>query len=54
MKCPLMKIARGAGGAMESECMKLDCAWYDNAKEQCCIKTLAQLKVSGLVSTHPA
>ncbi len=60
MKCPLMKIARGAALAgdvsIDSSCMKGECAWYDNANEQCCIKTLSQprIKVSGVVTTHPA
>ncbi len=35
-----------------AQCSHL-CAWYDKAKEQCCIKTLSQLKI-GVVSTHPA
>lgn len=26
--------------------------WWDEKHERCCIKTLAQLKVSGLVTTH--
>ena len=37
------------------QCEKGECAWYDNAKEQCCVKTISQLKkivVSGGINTH--
>ncbi len=46
MICPL-KLGR-----IIAECDEELCAWYDNEKEQCCIKTISQLKVSGKVNTH--
>ncbi len=30
-----------------------NCAWWDKAKQQCCIKTLSELKISGGGNTHP-
>ncbi len=41
-------------GYLDAECDDLACAWWDDNKQQCCIKTLSELKVSGLVSTHPS
>ncbi len=39
-----------------AECDQGECGQWDEKHGQCCIKTIAQLKVmiSGLVSTHPA
>ena len=44
-------------------CEKEQCAWWDSKSNfnfetkqfegQCCILTLAQLKISGCISTHP-
>jgi len=52
MNCPVKNPS-----ALEKyrQCDKRECAWYDNAKEQCCIKTISQLKkiiVSGGINTH--
>jgi len=48
MDCPLKST-------LTRQCDKEECAWYDNTKEQCCIKTISQLKkivVSGGINTH--
>ena len=52
MICPIKSSCLYLSSA---DCDKGECAWYDNAKEQCCIKTISQLKkivVSGGINTH--
>ena len=39
MKCPL---SYGWYSNYVVDCPKAKCAWYDEKKKQCCIKTLAQ------------
>lgn len=45
MKCPLMIMGcfnKGGTWSPESEkCIKEECAWWDNADEQCVAKTIA-------------
>uniref|UniRef100_A0A6M3L2P1 Uncharacterized protein n=1 Tax=viral metagenome TaxID=1070528 RepID=A0A6M3L2P1_9ZZZZ len=54
MICPMKVSINQDRGYLEYECV-VECAWYDNAKQQCCIKTISQLKkiiVSGGINTH--
>jgi len=58
MICPLQKTIIGKDRdnidiPYFGECLHEICAWWDEKRKQCCIKTLAQLKVSGSVNTHP-
>ena len=65
MICPIKNHARlinpNAARIYTDECgdscsdkeRPIICALWDEKKNQCCIKTLAQLKL-GVISTHPA
>lgn len=57
MKCPLLHttyVYPSGGKELElSDCIKEDCAWWDEKKGQCCIKTLSQLEINGGINTHP-
>ena len=56
MICPLKNLGHLIN--YESRRMYTDecdttCAWRDEQKKQCCIKTLSELKISGGIDTHP-
>ena len=46
MKCPLLGVYYQRAGErllfQTTECQAEQCAWWDEKKKQCCIKTLAQ------------
>ena len=55
MICPIKNHAHlinpNANKIYTAECNK-ECALWDEVKQQCCLKTLSQLKVSGGIDTH--
>ncbi len=56
MICPIREINyKDTDNEETIQCLEDECAWYDNANGQCCIKTLALrkiIKVEGGVNTH--
>ena len=62
MKCPLLNNPR-EGYVEVGNCFQEKCAWWDSKANfnpetkqfegQCCILTLAQLKIKGVISSHP-
>ena len=61
MKCPMYKSAlltqpnayeRIKEG--DAECDRKECGQWDEKHGCCAIVTIAQLKISGLINTHPA
>ena len=61
MKCPLQLLIKETNIVDDKAYQKVDlidcctvwCGWYDTKKKQCCIKSLSELNISGLVNTHP-
>ncbi len=62
MFCPLLWIAKpevDIGLSSEHDCLKEECAWWDEVKNCCCIKvigkesTLIQLKLSDMIDKMP-
>ena len=56
MKCPLLKIAR-AGLLSEAarpldDCLREDCAWWDEVMKKCSVQVLAQFSVGASVYLH--
>lgn len=55
MVCPLKMLGQlinqNAKRIYTDECSDA-CAWWDAGRNQCCLKTLSQLKVSGGLNTH--
>ena len=67
MICPIKNLGHlinpKANQIYSTECTK-DCAWWNpkanfnidtkQVKGECCILTLSNLRISGLINTHPA
>mgnify|MGYP001578123030 CR=1 FL=1 len=67
MICPLWETGRQTpnkiGKSVWRECLQEECAWWDSKANfnyetkqfegQCCALTLARLKISGGINTHP-
>ena len=58
MICPLYKAASIANptrspGNSVNQCDEGECACWDANEKQCSIMTIASLRVSGVVTTHP-
>lgn len=56
MICPLKNLAKLLNPTMHKlytdDCLPNECAWWDAKEKQCCIKTIATLRVSGVITTH--
>jgi hypothetical protein len=60
MLCPLKKSEyiedrynTGHSYLTDCDCDENSCAWWDTKKGQCCIKTLSELKISGMINNAP-
>lgn len=56
MKCPLKRVKylwpSGSEECLFEDCLKGECAWWDDTMKQCSVRVLAQFTVGASVYLH--